>query len=85
MSTSLPQSTPGTTDVSGKVAAEKPRQSKGGIGAGAIVAIIIVLMLICCISAWCVYAYRHPTSKSGLFLIDVSSFSNFRCCVLVKC
>ncbi|XP_015767952.1 PREDICTED: plexin domain-containing protein 2-like isoform X2 [Acropora digitifera] len=72
MSTSLPQSTPMTTGVSGKVAAAKQRQSKGGIGAGAIVAIFIVLILICCVGAWCVYAYRHPTSKSGLFLIDIS-------------
>ncbi|XP_067056809.1 plexin domain-containing protein 2-like isoform X3 [Acropora muricata] len=72
MSTSPPPSSPTTTGVSGKVATAKQRQSKGGIGAGAIVAIFIVLMLICCIGAWCVYAYRHPTSKSGLFLIDIS-------------
>ena len=78
MSTSLPQSSPTTTGVSGKLAAVKQRQSKGGIGAGAIVAIFIVLVLITCIGAWFVYAYRHPTSKSGLLLIDVSSFSNFR-------
>ena len=85
MPTSLPQSTPMTTDVSGKVAAAQQRQSKGGIGAGAIVAIFIVLILICCIGAWCVYAYRHPTSKSGLFLIDVSSSSNFRFKMLRSC
>ena len=85
MSTSLPQSTPMTTGVSGKVAAAKQRQSKGGIGAGAIVAIFIVLILICCVGAWCVYAYRHPTSKSGLFLIDVSSSSSFLCKMLRSC
>lgn len=83
MSTSPPPSSPTTTGVSGKVATAKQRQSKGGIGAGAIVAIVILLMLICCIGAWCVYAYRHPTSKSGLFLIDVSF--DLRCCVLVNC
>ena len=85
MSTSLPQSTPMTTGVSGKVAAAKQRQSKGGIGAGAIVAIFIVLILICCVGAWCVYAYRHPTSKSGLFLIDVSSSSSFLFKMLRSC
>ena len=74
-----------TTGVSGKVAAAKKRQSKGGIGAGAIVAIFIVLILICCIGAWCVYAYRHPTSKSGLFLIDVSSSSSFLFKMLRSC
>ena len=80
-----PQSTPMTTDVSGKVAAAKQHQSKGGIGAGAIVAIFIVLVLICCVGAWCVYAYRHSTSKSGLFLIDVSCSSNFRFKMLRSC
>ena len=86
MSTSPPPSSPTTTGVSGKVVIAKQRQSKGGIGAGAIVAIFIVLMLICCIGAWCVYAYRHPTSKSGLFLIDVSSSSSpFLCKMLRSC
>ena len=85
MSTSPPPSSPTTTGVSGKVVTAKQRQSKGGIGAGAIVAIFIVLILICCIGAWCVYAYRHPTSKSGLFLIDVSSSSSFLFKMLRSC
>lgn len=50
----------------------KPRKSSGGIGAGGIVGICIVLVLVFSVAAWCVYAYRHPTSKSGLMLIDVS-------------
>ena len=44
----------------------------GGIGAGTIAGICIVLILVIGIAAWCVYAYRNPTSKSGLVLIDVS-------------
>ena len=62
--------------------AERHR-SKRGIGAGAIVGICIVLMLIIGIAAWCVYAYRHPTSKSGLFLIDVSCF--YSCFIVDIC
>ena len=56
----------------------KQRQgmSKSGLGAGAVVGICIVLVLIICVTAWCVYAYRNPTSTSGLFLIDVSLFLN---------
>lgn len=50
----------------------KPRKSSGGIGAGAIVGICIVLVLVFSVAAWCVYAYRHPTSKSGLMLIDAT-------------
>ncbi|XP_027057351.1 plexin domain-containing protein 2-like [Pocillopora damicornis] len=45
---------------------------KKGIGAGAIVAICFVLVLIIGVAAWCMYAYRYPTSKSGLFLIEAS-------------
>lgn len=44
----------------------------GGIGAGAIFVICIVLVLVICISAWCFYAYRYPTTKSGLYLIELS-------------
>ena len=49
------------------------KKSNGGLGAGAIVGICIVLLLIIGMAAWCVYAYRNPTTKSGLFLIDVSA------------
>ena len=51
---------------------QQPRKSEGGIGPGAIFGICIVLVLVISIGAWCVYAYRYPTSKSGLFLIEVS-------------
>lgn len=55
------------------IAAVKRQESEDkGIGAGAIVAIFIVLVLVISAVAWCVYAYRHPTSQSGLFLIDIS-------------
>ena len=50
---------------------ERKTDEKKGIGAGAIVAIVFVLVIIIGIAAWCVYAYRHPTSKSGLFFIEV--------------
>ena len=55
----------------------KRKEDKGGIGAGAIVAICLLLALVIGITAWCVYAYRHPTSKSGLFLIEVKFLSFF--------
>ncbi|XP_073237343.1 plexin domain-containing protein 2-like isoform X2 [Porites lutea] len=48
------------------------KEPKGGVGAGAIVGICIVLLLIIGMAAWCVYAYRNPTTKSGLFLIDAT-------------
>ncbi len=51
------------------------RKSKKGIGAGAIIGIIVILVLVIGIAAWCVYAYKHPTSKSGLFFIEVRFFS----------
>ena len=68
--------TTATTALPGTIAAVKRQQSEDkGIGAGAIVAIFIVLVLVISVVAWCFYAYRHPTSKSGLFLIDVSEIS----------
>ena len=54
------------------VSGTEQQKGSGGIGAGAIVGIFIVLILVIGIAAWCVYAYHNPTSKSGLFLIDVS-------------
>jgi len=53
-------------------AEQQKGRSKGGVPAGTIVVICIVLILVVGIAAWCVYAYRHPTSKSGLFLIDAT-------------
>ncbi|XP_078376887.1 plexin domain-containing protein 2-like isoform X5 [Oculina patagonica] len=50
---------------------KEPRKSKG-IGAGAIIGIILILVLVIGIAAWCVYAYKHPTSKSGLCLIEAT-------------
>ncbi|XP_068670735.1 plexin domain-containing protein 2-like isoform X1 [Montipora foliosa] len=65
--------TTATTALAGTITAVKRQQSQDkGIGAGAIVAIFIVLVLVISVVAWCFYAYRHPTSKSGLFLIDIS-------------
>lgn len=59
--------------VAGTEREKQQQKSKGGLGAGAIVGICIVLLLIIGMAAWCVYAYRNPTTKSGLFLIDVSA------------
>ncbi|XP_078376882.1 plexin domain-containing protein 2-like isoform X1 [Oculina patagonica] len=47
-------------------------KDKKGIGAGAIIGIIVILVLVIGIAAWCVYAYKHPTSKSGLFFIEAT-------------
>lgn len=54
---------------------QKKEEKKKGLGAGAIIGIILLLVFVLGITAWCVYAYRHPTSKSGLFFIEVEIFS----------
>ncbi|XP_068670734.1 plexin domain-containing protein 2-like isoform X2 [Montipora foliosa] len=65
--------TTATTALPGTIAAVKHQQSEDkGIGAEAVVAIFIVLVLVISVVAWCFCAYRYPTSKSGLFLIDIS-------------
>ena len=51
---------------------EQRKSTNKGIGAGAIFGICLILVLVIGIAAWCVYAYQRPTSKSGLFLIEVS-------------
>ena len=53
---------------------QKKEEKKKGLGAGAIIGIILLLVFVIAITAWCVYAYRHPTSKSGLFFIEVKFF-----------
>ena len=65
----------------GGLGAKKPKR---GVGAGAIVGICIVLLVIIGMAAWCVYAYRNPTTKSGLFLIDVSATRLFGIWYVVK-
>ncbi|KAL9966301.1 hypothetical protein ACROYT_G024354 [Oculina patagonica] len=50
-----------------RLPAKRKLKDKKGIGAGAIIGIILIFVL-----AWCVYAYNHPTSKSGLFLIEAT-------------
>ena len=50
---------------------EKRKSKDKGIGAGAIFGICLILVVVIAIAAWCVYAYSHPTSKSGLFFIEV--------------
>ena len=54
---------------------ERKTKEKKGLGGGAIFGIVLLLVLVIGIAAWCVYAYRHPTSKSGLFFIEVKFFS----------
>ena len=53
---------------------QKEERKKKGLGAGAIIGIVLLLVFVIGITAWCVYAYRHPTSKSGLFFIEVKFF-----------
>lgn len=60
------------TMVMGKRAPRGREMEKEGIGAGAVVGICFLLVLMIGIAGWCVYAYRYPTSKSGLFLIEAT-------------
>lgn len=69
--TTQPRATKTPSSIRGTAGAQQ-RGSKRGIGTGAIVGICILLVVVICIAAWCAYAYRHPTSKSGLFLIDAT-------------
>ena len=50
---------------------KRKSKNKKGISAGAIVGICLLLVLVIGIVAWFLYAYMRPTSKSGLFLIEV--------------
>ena len=54
---------------------ERKTNEKKGLGAGAIFGIVLLLVVVIGIAAWCVYAYRYPTSKSGLFFIEVKFYS----------
>ena len=53
---------------------ERKTKEKTGLNAGAIFGIVLLLVFVIGIAAWCVYAYRHPTSKSGLFFIEVEFY-----------
>ena len=53
---------------------EQKTKEKKGLGGGAIFGIVLLLVIVIGIAAWCVYAYRHPTSKSGLFFIEVKFY-----------
>lgn len=70
--TASPERRKTSTAVSGSVAAAKHHQPRNVITAGAIVGICMALVFVICVGAWCLYAYRNPTSKAGLCLIDVS-------------
>ena len=59
------------TSTFGPKKEERKTEEKKGLGGGAIFGIVLLLVLVIGIAAWCVYAYRHPTSKSGLFFIEV--------------
>ena len=61
--------------VLGEKKEAQTKKDKKGLGAGAIFGIVLLLVLIIAIAAGCVYAYRHPTSKPGLWLIEVRFFS----------
>ena len=53
---------------------ERKTKEKTGLNAGAIFGIVLLLVFVIGIAAWCVYAYRYPTSKSGLFFIEVKFY-----------
>ena len=72
--TASPERKKTSTAVSGSVAAAKHHQPRNVVTAGAIVGICMALVFVICVGAWCLYAYRNPTSKAGLCLIDVSVF-----------
>ena len=59
----------------GPLKKERKTNEKKGLGAGAIFGIVLLLVVVIGIAAWCVYAYRYPTSKSGLFFIEVKFYS----------
>ncbi|XP_048580031.1 plexin domain-containing protein 2 isoform X3 [Nematostella vectensis] len=61
---------PPVSDNHGIVYASKDKQNSG-LGAGAIVGICLVVAFIVAAGAWCLFAYTHPTSSSGLFLISL--------------
>ena len=51
------------------------KASKGGskeFPVGAVVAVILVIFVILLVVGWFVYAYTHPHSKSGQWLIEVT-------------
>ncbi|XP_038058863.1 plexin domain-containing protein 2-like isoform X2 [Patiria miniata] len=47
-------------------------QSSGnpGLTVGAVVCIVLITLLVLGLFIWAVYAYRHPTSPSGLFILE---------------
>ncbi|XP_065840319.1 plexin domain-containing protein 2-like [Oscarella lobularis] len=65
--TQLPSSTIGGTEAA-------QRGSSSGLSPGIYVAIALVILLVAIGVAWFVYAYTHPNSKSGLWLIEHGRF-----------
>ena len=60
-----------------------------GLDPGAVfVIVVIVILLVACLVGlvvWLVYAYRHPTSPSGMFLMEVSSCYSNVCSLTLGC
>ncbi|XP_022095783.1 plexin domain-containing protein 2-like isoform X2 [Acanthaster planci] len=55
--------------VDGPATQSKP-SSSAKLTVGAIISIILITLLVLGLFFWAVYAYRHPTSPSGLFILE---------------
>ena len=53
---------------------ESDQRQRSGISAVEIVVIVFSLGIILAVICWFVYAYRHPQSRSGMFLIEVGQY-----------
>jgi hypothetical protein len=64
----------GALNIKGKQAASRSgsrSSALSGVGIGLIVLSLVIILAALC---WFVYAYHHPQSKSGRFLIEVRNF-----------
>ncbi len=50
----------------------------GGANVGAVIAAVIILTLIVALAVWFTYAYTHPNSTSGIWLIEVRTASHWK-------
>ena len=60
------------TGANGKKGGHSSRYGSG-FNVGGTIAIILMVFLLILVVSWFVYAYKNPTSRSGMWLIDVSS------------
>lgn len=41
-----------------------------------VILVVIICGLLAAVASWVLYAYRHPTSRSGIWLMEVLSCAN---------